>query len=492
MTSHEARNSESGILDHASKPVDSQKGICSCRLQETTIVQWIDESIHLGSVEKHLAPAAVDGYEVRFSGSSDRQDPRNFSKAKKWIIVIVLSLSSASVACDSALYTTTYDQIMDEFHCSKLTATAGLSTFILGMGISPLFLSPLSEVSAPSPLPLIWLVLCAVAKNIQTMVIARLLGGLSGAAFLSVAGASVGDLFDHHELQFPMTIYSGIQFMGPELGPIVGGFINYNATWHWTYYFMLIWTGFALVLTLVFVPETYHPVLLLKRAEKLRKETGDDRYHVGSGLRRTKSVLETITWSFLRPLEMLLFEPMCLSLCLAIGILFGISTTPYWQKNYQQLVKNRHTEASEDGKPEPEYRLPQVIVGSVLVPAGLFWFGFTTYTSVHWIVPVIGSGLFGMGCSVFLSFSGTWTFLVDAYPLYAASALAANSFARSTFAAIFPLFGIQMYERLGFDWATAVLAFITLAMVPFPFIFFKYGKKIRGKSRFASTFEGAK
>lgn len=198
---------------------------------------------------------------------------------------------------------------------------------------------------------------------------------------------------------------------------------------------MLIWTGFALVLTLVFVPETYHPVLLLKRAEKLRKKTGDDRYHVGSGLRQTKSVLETITWSFLRPLEMLLFEPMCLSLCmhsslllgilylffgafplvfatnhgfniwqvgltflgLAIGILFGISTTPYWQKNYQLLVKNRHTEASEDGKPEPEYRLPQVIVGAVLVPAGLFWFGFTTYTSVHWIVPVIGSGLFGMG-----------------------------------------------------------------------------------------------
>lgn len=97
MTSHEARNSESGILDHASKPVDSQKGICSCRLQETSIVQWIDESIHLGSVDKHLAPAGVDGYEVRFSGSSDRQDPRNFSKATKWIIVIVLSLSSASV-----------------------------------------------------------------------------------------------------------------------------------------------------------------------------------------------------------------------------------------------------------------------------------------------------------------------------------------------------------------------------------------------------------
>lgn len=97
---------------------------------------------------------------------------------------------------------------------------------------------------------------------------------------------------------------------------------------------------------------------------------------------------------------------------------------------------------------------------------------------------------------------------MDAYPLYAASALAANSFARSSFAgmsfyhlhslvlenqiltslvAAFPLFGVQMYEKLGYQWATTLLAFLTLAMMPFPYIFFVYGKKIRGKSRFASS-----
>lgn len=204
---------------------------------------------------------------------------------------------------------------------------------------------------------------------------------------------------------------------------------------HWTFYFMLIWTGATLILTVLFVPETYRPVLLLKRAETLRKETGDDRYYVGNGLAPKKSVLVTIMWSFLRPVQMLLLEPMCLSLCLhsslllgilylffgafplvfttnhgfnlwqvgltflglAIGILFGISTTPYWQKNYQRLVKKVDIEVGGDSKPEPEFRLPQVIVGAVLVPTGLFWFAFTTYKSVHWIVPVIASGLFGMG-----------------------------------------------------------------------------------------------
>jgi len=71
--------------------------------------------------------------------------------------------------------------------------------------------------------------------------------------------------------------------------------------------------------------------------------------------------------------------------------------------------------------------------------------------------------------------------------MYAASALAANSFARSSFAAAFPLFGVQMYNKLGYQWASSVLAFLALAMAPFPYLFFRYGKKLRGNSRFAST-----
>lgn len=92
---------------------------------------------------------------------------------------------------------------------------------------------------------------------------------------------------------------------------------------------------------------------------------------------------------------------------------------------------------------------------------------------------------------------------MDAYPLYAASALAANSFVRCSFAgtwdpscypsvatmltgaAAFPLFGVQMYEHLGYQWASSLLGFLTLAMAPFPYIFFRYGKGIRSRSRFA-------
>lgn len=91
------------------------------------------------------------------------------------------------------------------------------------------------------------------------------------------------------------------------------------------------------------------------------------------------------------------------------------------------------------------------------------------------------------GTGLLLVFSGVFTFLVDGYPLYAASALAANSFVRSSFAAGFPLFSTILYERLGYQWASTLLAFLTVLMAPFPVLFFIYGKRIRGKSRFAAA-----
>ena len=152
-------------------------------------------------------------------------------------------------------------------------------------------------------------------------------------------------------------------------------------------------------------------------------------------LQLNKSIPKTIMYSLIRPFQLLLLEPMCLNLCLFsaillgvlylffgafdvvftvnhgftvsqvglsflgifVGMIAGIATDPFWHKNYMRLVRNREAAGGEPGGSEPEYRLPPAILGAVLVTTGLFWFGWTTYASVHWIVPIIGSGIFGMG-----------------------------------------------------------------------------------------------
>jgi MFS family permease len=151
---------------------------------------------------------------------------------------------------------------------------------------------------------------------------------------------------------------------------------------------------------------------------------------------------------------------------ITVGMILGTFTTPFFNKNYMRLVKKHEEDHGEKGGSEPEFRLPPAVVGAPIAVVGLFGFAWTTYASVHWMVPIFFSSFFGMG--VIMIFSGVFTFLVDAYPLYAASALAANSFSRSMFAAAFPLFGNTMFRKLGFQWAGFLLACVTLALAPFP------------------------
>ncbi|KKY14154.1 putative benomyl methotrexate resistance protein [Diplodia seriata] len=258
-----------------------------------------------------------------------------------------------------------------------------------------------------------------------------------------------------------MMIYTASPFIGPEIGPLVGGFINQYTSWRWTFYVMLIWAGAQLAAIVFLVPETYHPVLLRRKAQKLRAETGEEAWKAPIE-KLDKSVSQTLLWSCVRPFQLLVFEPMCLNLCILSSILLGILYLFFGA--FPLVFQNNH--------------------GFTLSQVGLAFLGLVRLDDVLEL-PIIFSTLFGIG--VICVYSGVFTFLVDCYPLYAASALAANSFARSSFAAAFPLFGVQMYNRLGYQWATSLLAFLALAMAPFPYFFYRYGKRLRGKSRFASA-----
>lgn len=104
-------------------------------------------------VEKALQQAkeeAGSSFEVKFSGDEDPRSPKSLSTLHKWIIVFIVSSTSLCVACTSSLYTGTYAQVMDEFGSDPTVTTLGLSMFVVGLGLSPLILAPLSEVKRPS------------------------------------------------------------------------------------------------------------------------------------------------------------------------------------------------------------------------------------------------------------------------------------------------------------------------------------------------------
>lgn len=204
-----------------------------------------------------------DPFEVQFNrGTDDPWNPRSMSTPRKWLIVTLSSSGSFCVTCASSIYTSTYAQMDAEFHCSKLIATLGLSTFVLGIALGPMW-SPLSEFYGRRPIYLfafaaftIFIIPCAVAKNIETVIVTRFFQGLSGSAFLSVSGGTVGDLFRPEKMHHPMTLFTAAPFLAPSMGPLIGGFINSNVSWRWTHYMLIIWAFLMFLAIFFFVPET--------------------------------------------------------------------------------------------------------------------------------------------------------------------------------------------------------------------------------------------
>lgn len=133
----------------------------------------------------------------------------------------------------------------------------------------------------------------------------------------------------------------------------------------------------------------------------------------------------------------------------------------------------------------PEKRLEIAMVGAPLLPIAFFWFGWTSYPHVSLWAPLIAG--FPLGWSIVFIFLALFNYMIDAYLFVAASALSASTVVRSLFGAGFPLFAVQMYDRLNPRWASTLLGFIAILLAPIPFVLYRFGPFLRQKSKYAPT-----
>lgn len=292
--------------------------------------------------------------------------------------------------------------------------------------------------------------------------------------------------------------------------PLVGGFIYEYLGWRWTNWIALIVAGFAMI-TIFLVPETYAPAILRKRAEKRRKETGNQKWW--SRYDEKKKVLDLLKINLSRPFIMSAKEPICIFWNLYIGVVYAILYLCFvaypiifaqergWKPGFVGLaycgigigslitialepvirrVINSHKIDPQTGRIPPEAMISVVCVASLLVPIGEITFAWTCTPNVHWIAPIIAGIPFGAGNTAIFIYASNY--LVHSYGIYAASALAGNSVLRSLMGGLLPLAGPAMYSALNPNWAGTLLACLEFCLVPIPFVFYRYGNIIRKKS----------
>lgn len=405
---------------------------------------------------------------------------------------------------------------------SSLLGILSLSVFLLGTAVIPLVTAPLSEVFGRSLVLqscnlfyIVFNTLCGVAKSQNELIVFRFLAGLGGAGPFAIGSGINADLFRPHERGQAIAVYTLAPLVGVAIGPIAGGFLVQYTSWPWCFYVVSIAGGAVQVLGLPFFRETYAPVVLQRRCKRLRKSTKNSDLYTQHDSVSLPQLLRT---SLIRPFKLLGTQPIVQVWSLYCAYLYGIlylliATFPtVWTEYYGESVSigslnyvslfvgmgiasqlgtrlaDRYYRKLCDengGQGRPEFRLPVLTLGALLVPVGLFWYGWSARPSIHWIMPNIGAAIYGAG--TVLEILCVMGYIIDTYQKYAASAMAAMIVLRSIVAFALPLAAPSLYGNLGFGWGNTLIALIAVFIgIPAPILLRYYGPALRKRSPYAT------
>ncbi|PWN49960.1 MFS general substrate transporter [Violaceomyces palustris] len=467
---------------------------------------------------------------VTWDSPDSIENPRNWTTRRSWAVVVIVSSYTFLSPLSSSMIAPALPIISEQFEVKEtVRQNLMLSSFVLAYAFGPLFLAPLSEMfgrryvlQASNLFYLVFNVACGASNSSTQLTVFRFLAGLGGSAPLAIGGGTIADLFPPDARGKAMGLYSLAPLIGPCAGPIFGGWIVQTiAQWRWIFWASSIFGGLTATVGFLILPETYAPFILKRKADKLKRETGNQDLHTIFDVEEAWHV--RFKRNLIRPFILMATQPIIQALSIYMFILYGcmyllltvfpkVFEETYGERpgiaslNYISLGLGftlggqvggrvidkvyKDLRSKNRGQGRPEFKLPLLMVTSFFLPVGLLIYGWTAEYSTHWIGPNIGAAIFSTG--VMGSFLVCQGFLVDVLPLYAASALAAAVFIRSLGGFGFPLFAPYMYQKLGQGWGNSVLALISAIFgIPSPFLLWKYGPYLRSKSQYSSGQPGS-
>lgn len=302
--------------------------------------------------------------------------------------------------------------------------------------------------------------------------------------------------------------------LGPTIGPLMGGIILQILSWRWLFWITFIISAVVLLNCLLFLKETYVPVLLQRRKKELEKADGIPYYFDGDDERPLRvKVLQSIR----RPLRILFTQPVILIMSIYQALIFSTTYSLYTQFQpiygqskdrdgygfntiqiglaylgpglgflaallfivpYIGTIYNSLTEKN-NGVGKPEFRLPLANIGAVLIPTSLFAFAWLVQFRAHWFTTIIATFFYGIGQVMILNTVSNY--FIDSFEKYAASAIAGGSLFRSVLAGIVPLLTPLILDQFGYGAGFSIFAVMAVVLAPSPLLFYFYGASLREK-----------
>lgn len=442
---------------------------------------------------------------------------------------MLLPMSSLVLLMSGAMLAPALGSIRGDLHASASEGNMILAIYILAFAFGPMILGPCTEVfgrrvvwlSAES-MYILWSTAAGFSQSKGMLLAFRVLNGFAASSGFVTAAPVLADIWRSEERGLSYMLSAVVPMFGPAIGPIIGGVITQKASWRWIFWTLSLFDVVLVIIGFLFLPETYGVVLLGRKAAKLRKETGQPYYFAKSSSKGgrvekdTDPLLGRILHSLGRPLRLLLTHPFIWVMALCLAFQFGlmyimlatlatIAIDTYGQSelasglHYIAFVVGNTVAAQLGGRlmdrvwarltkraggntTAPEFRVPLMVPGIVLLPLGLLLYGWAAERRWHWIVVDVGIAIFG--CGTISNQQAMQAYVTESYLEYVASATAASQFLRYFAGFGFPTFAPAMFERLGYGWANTMLACIYLVIAaPAPALLWFYGPKLRSMGR---------
>ncbi|RYP70901.1 hypothetical protein DL771_005151 [Monosporascus sp. 5C6A] len=397
-----------------------------------------------------------------------------------------------------------------------------MSCYMIGYVFGPIFWGPVSEyigrrrpTIATFVMFMVWTLACAVAPSWQAILVFRFLVGAFASAPIAIVAGIVADVYgDPKTRGRAMAWFMATTVFGPLLAPIISGFCSTTIGWRWTFWIALIYAAVSLI-PLIFLPETYAPVLLTQRAAKIRKADPNAKVYAAAEL-EPRNFKQLATVVLTRPLRMLMTELIVAATCLYLALVYAIFYMSFQAYSiifqdvyglspgvtglcflpigggalftlpiffaYDHFVARARSRNAAWAQREEARRVPLAFLAGPLFVLSLFWLGWSAKPNVSFVVPMLAGLPFGMGFQ--LIFMSLLNYLTDAYDIFAASANAAASSCRSVFAVVLPLATTRIFAQLGISGACSLLGGLSALMCVIPFIFFWKGERLRAGSKF--------
>ncbi|KAI0547474.1 major facilitator superfamily domain-containing protein [Xylaria curta] len=478
-------------------------------------------------------------YGATWDGPDDPKNPYNFSSAKKITFGLVMGLGSLVTLVAASVTAAALGDISRDLGLDPATAQISFSVYFLGLAFGPFPIAAISETNgrrkiwiASNVWFILWNSLCPVGYSKGLMIAGRFLAAAGASAGNTLAGPVMTDMFHEKDRGKSLAIAGLLPYLGPALGPIIGGLVSQLIAWPWLFYIVSIIDTVVLVIGIIILRETYTPVLLRRKAAtlaQLNQDMIDRSPTTASRWASWRDVLSRLRVNMLRPWHILITRPVIHLVTLNMGLSFGIYTltlstfAQLWVDRYGQsklvsslhyiaisvgialgvqgggrvmdwvyrrlrerdCAKNKTSAAGVGGKlppGKPEYRVPYMIPGILLMPSGLFWYGWSAQYHYHWIVVDIGAAVFTIGS--FTYSQALSAYILDEFREYAASANAAVRVLSQILGFVFPIFAPRLYSTLDYGWGNSVLAFIFILLAfPVPACLWLWGDKLRAIGR---------